>query len=181
MCIRDRNFSAADTFVDYYKLSELKRKVKPILTSVKMLCVPSIPTFYSVNELIDDPITPNSNLGTYTNFVNLLDMCGITVPTDPRKDGRPGSITLLGMSGDDNIVASTAMLFEKNCNRFLGGTKFELENPNDPKEHHNSYLDIAVCGAHMEGLSLNWQLKDLGAHFVQKLSLIHISEPTRPY
>ena len=107
------NFSAADTFVDYYKLSELKRKVKPILNSVKMLCVPSIPTFYSVNELIDDPITPNSNLGTYTNFVNLLDMCGITVPTDPRKDGRPGSITLLGMSGDDNIVASTAMLFEK--------------------------------------------------------------------
>ena len=49
------NFSAADTFVDYYKLSALKRKVKPILTSVKMLCVPSIPTFYSVNELIDDP------------------------------------------------------------------------------------------------------------------------------
>ena len=162
------NFSAADTFEDYYKLSELKRKVKPILTSVQMLCVPSIPTFYSVNELIDDPITPNSNLGTYTNFVNLLDMCGITVPTDPRKDGRPGSITLLGMSGDDNIVASAAILFEKNCNRFLGGTKFELENPNDLKEHHNSYLDIAVCGAHMEGLSLNWQLKDLGAHFVQK-------------
>ena len=162
------NFSAADTFVDYYKLSELKRKVKPILTSVKMLCVPSIPTFYSVNELIDDPITPNSNLGTYTNFVNLLDMCGITVPTDPRKDGRPGSITLLGMSGDDNIVASTAMLFEKNCKRFLGGTKFELENPNDLEEYHDSYLDIAVCGAHMEGLSLNWQLKDLGAHFVQK-------------
>ena len=162
------NFSAADTFVDYYKLSELKRKAKPILTSVKMLCVPSIPTFYSVNELIDDPITPNSNLGTYTNFVNLLDMCGITVPTDPRKDGRPGSITLLGMSGDDNIVASTAMLFEKNCKRFLGGTKFELENPNDLEEYHDSYLDIAVCGAHMEGLSLNWQLKDLGAHFVQK-------------
>ena len=85
-----------------------------------MLCVPSIPTFYSVKDLIEDPITPNSNLGTYTNFVNLLDMCGITVPTDPRRDGRPGSVTLLGMSGDDNIVASTAILFEKNCNRFFG-------------------------------------------------------------
>ena len=139
------NFSAADAFINYYKLSELKRKVKPILTSVKMLCVPSIPTFYSVNELIDDPITPNSNLGTYTNFVNLLDMCGITVPTDPRKDGRPGSITLLGMSGDDNIVASTAMLFEKNCNRFLGGTKFELENTNDLKENQNYYIYIEIC------------------------------------
>ena len=162
------NFSAADTFKDYYQLSKLKRKITPILTSVKMLCVPSIPTFYSVKDLEVDPITPNSNLGTYTNFVNLLDMCGITVPTDPRKDGRPGSITLLGMSGYDNMVASTAILFEKNCNRFLGGTKFKLEKPNDLQENNNSYLDIAVCGAHMEGLSLNWQLKDLGAQFVQK-------------
>jgi allophanate hydrolase len=163
-----KNFSAADTFRDYYKLSELKRKINPILNSVKMLCVPSIPTFYSVKDLEVDPITPNSNLGTYTNFVNLLDMCGITVPTDPRKDGRPGSITFLGMSGDDNIVASIAILFEKNCDRFLGGTKFKLEKPNDLQENNNSYLDIAVCGAHMEGLSLNWQLKDLGAQFVQK-------------
>jgi allophanate hydrolase len=72
------------------------------------------------------------------------------------------------MSGDDNIVASIAILFEKNCDRFLGGTKFKLEKPNDLKENNNSYLDIAVCGAHMEGLSLNWQLKDLGAQFVQK-------------
>ena len=162
------NFSAADTFEDYYKLSELKRKVKPILSSVDMLCVPSIPTFYSVNDLINDPFTPNSNLGTYTNFVNLLDMCGITVPTDPRIDGRPGSITFLAMSGEDNLVASTAILFEKNCKRYLGGTKFELENPNDLKEYHNSSIDIAVCGAHMEGLTLNWQLRDLGAHFVKK-------------
>jgi len=162
------NFSAADTFEDYYKLSELKRKVKPILSSVDMLCVPSIPTFYSVNDLINDPFTPNSNLGTYTNFVNLLDMCGITVPTDPRIDGRPGSITFLAMSGEDNLVASTAILFEKNCKRYLGGTKFELENPNDLKEYLNSSIDIAVCGAHMEGLTLNWQLRDLGAHFVKK-------------
>ena len=68
------NFSASDTFLDYYKLSDLKRKLKPILSSVDMLCVPSIPTFYSVNDLKKDPITPNSNLGTYTNFANLLDM-----------------------------------------------------------------------------------------------------------
>ena len=162
------NFSASDTFLDYYKLSDLKRKLKPILSSVDMLCVPSIPTFYSVNDLKKDPITPNSNLGTYTNFANLLDMCGITVPTDPRIDGRPGSITLLGMSGDDSLVASTAILFEKNCKRYLGGTKFDLENSNDLEEDHTSSIKIAVCGAHMEGLTLNWQLKDLGAHFIQK-------------
>ena len=46
-------------------------------------------------EIAADPIGPNSRLGTYTNFVNLLDMCGIAVPTGERADGRPGSVTLL--------------------------------------------------------------------------------------
>jgi len=30
-----------------------------------------------------DPIGPNSELGTYTNFVNLLDRCALAVPGRP--------------------------------------------------------------------------------------------------
>ncbi|MBV1927247.1 MAG: hypothetical protein KUG62_08805 [Rhodobacteraceae bacterium] len=61
-----------------------------------------VPTFYSVADLEVDPITPNSNNGTYTNFVNLLDMCGIAVPTAPRSYGRPGSVTLLAGPGNQS-------------------------------------------------------------------------------
>ena len=51
--------------------------------------------FVRHEDLAADPIQPNARLGTYTNFVNLMDMAGIAVPTRARSDGKPGSVTLL--------------------------------------------------------------------------------------
>ena len=58
--------------------------------------------------MLADPIVTNSRLGTYTNFVNLLDLCGIAVPTGTRSDGLPMSVTLLAPAGRDDAVASLA-------------------------------------------------------------------------
>ena len=42
-------------------------------------------------DVTADPIGPNSELGTYTNFVNLLGLCALAVPGRFRDDGfRPG-------------------------------------------------------------------------------------------
>ena len=71
-----------------------------------MLCVPTIPTFVTLAEIAADPIGPNAELGTYTNFVNLLDMCGIAVPTGSRADGRPASVTFLATAGRDGLCAA---------------------------------------------------------------------------
>ena len=87
--------SAADAFRGIYRLAALRRQAVAAMAGLDLLAVPTIPTFYSTADLEADPIGPNSRLGTYTNFVNLLDMCGLAVPTGPRSDGRPGSITLL--------------------------------------------------------------------------------------
>lgn len=160
--------SAADAFRGVYRLAELKRAAEPILADLGALCVPTIPTFYSVADLEKDPVTPNSNFGTYTNFVNLLDMCGIAVPTSPRTDGRPGSVTLLSHGGMDAKVASLARLFEKDCSRNLGATPFELPEPKHLATIDDNSMELAVCGAHMTGLPLNWQLTDLGATFVRR-------------
>ena len=92
------------------------------MDKVDMLCVPTIPTFYSVADLQVDPVTPNSRFGTYTNFVNLLDMCGIAVPCSPREDGRPGSVTLLAPGGNDAAVASMADLLHREVNVTPGAT-----------------------------------------------------------
>ncbi len=96
--------------------------VAPLIASVDMLCVPSIPTFVTVAEVEADPIGPNSRLGTYTNFVNLLDLCGLTVPTPPRADGRPGSITLLAPAGRDGLIAALGRRIERWEARTLGAT-----------------------------------------------------------
>lgn len=162
------SLSAADAFRGMYRLQDLKRVAETALADLDLLCVPTIPTFYSVADLEADPVTPNSNFGTYTNFVNLLDMCGIAVPTAPREDGCPGSVTLLARSGQDALTASVARQFEFNCQRKLGATDHDasgiiaLSNPAQSER-----MELAVCGAHMADLPLNWQLTDRGGAFLR--------------
>ncbi|SEP62312.1 allophanate hydrolase [Thalassovita taeanensis] len=160
--------SAADAFRGIYRLADLKRAAEPMLAGLDMLCVPTIPTFYSVADLEADPITPNSNFGTYTNFVNLLDMCGIAVPTAARRDGRPGSVTLLAQAGQDAKVASVARGFEQACSRNMGATPHSVPNPAPLAAAASDTIELAVCGAHMAGLPLNWQLSDRGGQFLRK-------------
>jgi allophanate hydrolase len=106
---RAETLSAVDAFRGLYRLEELRRAVAPILAAADMLCVPSIPTFYSLADLEADPVTPNANLGTYTNFVNLLDLCALAVPTGRRGDGRPGGVTLIARSGGDGRIAAESV------------------------------------------------------------------------
>ena len=169
------SMSAADAFTGFYRLAELKRAAEPMLDGLDVLCVPTIPTFYSVAELEADPVTPNSNLGTYTNFVNLLDMCGIAVPTAPRGDGRPGSVTLLAGAGQDALVAAVARGFEQDCARRMGATSHAVPNPAALPAAQADMIEIAVCGAHMSGLPLNGHLTGLGATFLRK------AQTTREY
>jgi allophanate hydrolase len=160
------SLSAADAFRGMYRLKELARLAEPALAGLDLLCVPTIPTFYTVQDLKDDPITPNSNFGTYTNFVNLLNMCGIAVPTPARSDGRPGSVTLLAKAGQDHLLASVALALEAAGDRTLGATHWPVvQQPLLPAEQYNT-ITIAVCGAHMSGLPLNADLISRGATFV---------------
>ncbi len=162
--------SAADAFRGFYKLQELKRLTGPLIESVDFLCVPTIPTFYSRFDLEADPIGPNSRLGTYTNFVNLLDMCGIAVPVEDRSDGLPGSITLLAPAGRDNQIAAVANTLFKTCNPKLGATGWSLPEPETQGAAavNADEIAVAVVGAHMSGLPLNSELTSLDARFMCK-------------
>lgn len=162
------NYSAADAFRGMYKLADLKRVADEALEGLDLLCVPSIPTFYSTADLDADPVTPNSRLGTYTNFVNLMDFCGITVPTDPRTDNRPGSVTLLARSGQDGTAAALAAQLHHEAEPALGATRAKVPPTiNRPADAGVGEIAIAVVGAHMSGLALNHQLTDRGARFLE--------------
>jgi allophanate hydrolase len=148
--------SATDAFRGFYRLAELRRVCEPLIAAVDLLAVPTIPTFYTCDDLAADPVTPNSNLGTYTNFVNLLDLCALAIPTPARADGRPGSLTLIGPAGHDAALAAAAMALD-------GLTISASQLPEDQ-------IAIAVCGAHMSGLPLNHQLTALGGRFLKAAS-----------
>lgn len=161
--------SADDAFNGIYRLRELSRVAEIAMEGIDALCVPTIPTFYSVADLEADPIGPNSNLGTYTNFVNLLDMCGIAVPTAPRADGRPGSVTFLARAGEDALTAALARGMEHGVQRMLGGTATPLPAPQEPAPQlAEDEIAVVVCGAHMSGLPLNGELANRGGHLLRR-------------
>jgi allophanate hydrolase len=98
--------SAADAFAGLYRLAELRRAAEPIWRAVDMLIVPTLPRPRPIADLLADPITPNAELGTYTNFVNLLDLCALAIPGPTRADGFPSSITLVAPAHRDDPVAA---------------------------------------------------------------------------
>ncbi|MEJ8472522.1 allophanate hydrolase [Roseibium algae] len=161
--------TATDAFRGIYRLKELARKTRPVLDRLDMLCVPTIPTFYSVKDLEDDPITPNSNNGIYTNFVNLLDMCGLAIPVSPRTDGRPGNVTLLAKAEQDGMIANLGVKLEQAAAHELGATGWTLPDEAVPLTPltNSDELALAVCGAHMSGMVLNHELTSRGARFLQ--------------
>ncbi len=74
-------FSAADTFNAMYQLKALQRKAGEVWSEIDVLVTPTAGTIYTIDEVNADPIQTNTNLGYYTNFMNLLDMAAIAVPT----------------------------------------------------------------------------------------------------
>jgi allophanate hydrolase len=108
-------FSATDMFEAFYKLQALRRATEKIWDEIDALVVPTSPIAPKVVDLEADPIGPNSRLGTYTNFVNLLDLCALAVPGPFRSDGMPAGTTLIAPRGHDRILTDLGA-------RIFGGT-----------------------------------------------------------
>lgn len=161
-------FSAEDAFAGLYRLRELKRAVDSIWTKVDMLCVPSVPGPVTLAEIEADPIGPNSRLGTYTNFVNLLGLCAIAVPTGERRDGLPASVTLIGPAGSDALLAGFAHRLHAATSTRLGATDWSLPLRRwRPEPETGGEMPIVVFGAHLSGLPLNEELTSRGAVFAK--------------
>ncbi|TIV28352.1 MAG: allophanate hydrolase, partial [Mesorhizobium sp.] len=161
-----RNLSAADAFRGLYALQAYKSRLALVIASVDLICVPTAPTHYTVDAVLADPIATNSRLGTYTNFVNLLDMCGIAVPTGTRDDGLPMSVTLLAAAGRDGLVAAVARDLHAASGLALGATGWPQSSAQPvgaPAD--DGTIELVVVGAHLSGMPLNGQLKEAGASF----------------
>src|SRR5215469_10141128 len=78
--------TAAETFSALYRLQGLRKVAERTFASFDAIVLPTAPTVYSTSQVLADPILLNSRLGTYTNFVNLLDLCGLALPASMRAD-----------------------------------------------------------------------------------------------
>ncbi|AZO50844.1 MAG: allophanate hydrolase [Mesorhizobium sp.] len=160
-----RNLSAADAFRGFYALQAYKARLAPVIASVDLFCLPTAPIHYTLDAVLADPIATNSRLGTYTNFVNLLDMCGIAVPTGTRADGLPMSVTLLAAAGKDGLLASVARDLHSASDLTLGATGWRQPSAQPAAAPAEDSIELVVVGAHLSGMPLNGQLKNAGARF----------------
>ena len=171
---RGTTYSAVDTFVAMRRLEKLRREAYEVWDSNKIdaLIVPTSSVTPTIKEVQEVPVGINTVLGLYTNFVNLLDLCAMAVPNGFLPYGMPTGITVIGRAFDDHFVYQVGRLFQSSRNLKLGATDYEL-----PPESQNvtsiellhEYVDLAVCGAHMKGLSLNKQLLEVGGTLLREI------------
>ena len=170
-----RNYAAADVYAAMYRLAALRRRSEAVWDDIGALLLPTAGSMYTRAEVEAEPVKLNSNLGYYTNFVNLLDLAAIAVPAAFAADGRPFGVTLVAPAFRDRWLAAAGGALHRAAGVALGATGAS-HPPSDVESATasvavapaDSDMPIAVNGAHMRGLPLNGQLLELGARFVRE-------------
>jgi allophanate hydrolase len=153
--------TASAAFAATYQLEALRQQVAPVWGTIDFLLLPTTPTIYRIDEVLADPVRLNSNLGKYTNFVNLLDLAALAVPAGFRADGLPLGVTLLAPAFSDFELCHVAR-------HFLGQPQSPAERrQRKALERASGRVELAVVGAHLTGLPLNHQLLDRGAIYLE--------------
>jgi allophanate hydrolase len=148
-----RDISAADVFRRFDELQALIAATNPMWDWVDALMLPTTPNHPTLAEVAADPVGVNARLGTYTNFVNLMDLCAIAVPGKPAENERAFGVQLIAPAfADDPLLDLAARWCGEPAAAPVAG----------------AVAQIVVCGAHLTGMPMNSQLLGLGARLVRR-------------
>lgn len=174
-----KGMSATDVWRGLYRFEALKRGTAAEWEKMDVLLLPTAPTTYTVADMMADPIRLNSNLGVYTNFVNLTDLAAIAVPAGFRPNGLPFGVTLIGPAFHDDALAALAGPLHRAGGwgpgrtpaaplpGAAGGDSAAAAGGSGAVATAPDRIAIAVVGAHLAGEPLNGELVGLGATFVR--------------
>jgi allophanate hydrolase len=151
--------SAVDAFRAMYRLAELRRAADEQMEHVDVLALPTTGTIYRIDEVQGNPIALNTNLGRYTNFMNLLDMAGLAVPMGFLSAGVPMGVTLCGPAWSEPMLLSIGQRYQEDLSR-------AVVVPAPVRLEAAAKVKVAVVGAHLSGMPLHWQLEQRGARLV---------------
>lgn len=160
------HFSAVDMIEAEYERADLARKINLALEPFDALMVPTTPTIYKISEVELDPIAKNSHMGAYTNFVNFADLSAIAVPNAIRADGLPTGVTFIAAAWHDQALANFASTWQSATQLKLGTSDqaYSISQPIVSK----ASVQLAVVGAHLTGMPLNFQVTTRSGTFVRK-------------
>ncbi len=164
------HFSATQTFAAQYTLQGFRQQAASLLEQVDVLVTPTAATCYTIDQVQADPMALNARLGYYTNFMNLLDLAAVAVPTGFLPSGVGFGLTLFQRALSDKYLLSVAGALQHHLaiapgNGANGSFQAEYELPTAAV---SGTTPLVVCGAHLEGLPLNWQLLERGACLLER-------------
>jgi allophanate hydrolase len=145
--------SATDAYHGLYELEALRRVAAAAWATIDLLVLPTAGTIYTKEAVEADPIRLNTNLGYYTNFVNLMDLAAVAMPAGFRRDGLPFGVSLIGPAFSDAALLRLASRFGGSATAAAGDAP--------------GCVHVAVVGAHLTGEPLNHQLTERGARLVR--------------
>ncbi|MCW4353354.1 allophanate hydrolase [Hoyosella sp. YIM 151337] len=140
--------SGAALVRDQQRLRELKQRTRLLLDDTDALLVPTAPAHPTLAEVAADPLGVNAMMGTFTNFLNLLDMAAVAVPAGTADGGLFGVSVVTRAFADQVAIDIAAMLTSTQSELFV-----------------SSGTDVAVFGAHMRGFPLNHEIVRAGGRF----------------
>jgi len=159
-------YTARDSFNAYYRLKELKRQTQGLWRDIDLFVTPTAGTHYTKADLQAEPIKYNSNLGYYTNFVNLLDLSAVAAPAGFTSKGLAFGVTFIAPPWAEASMLSLSDAFHRTADLPMGGTNIVLPSESASTVKDDDFIEIAVVGAHLNGLPLNGELTGRGARFV---------------
>ena len=180
--------SAVDAFKASYRLAALKRDSEAVWEKAELMLLPTAATIYSLAELEADPVGLNTRLGRYTNFVNFFDLAAVALPAGFRRDGLPVGVSLIAPAFAEAALLALGDAFQRRLDLPLGATAHRLPPPDAATvPAPASGIAVAVVGAHLSGMPLNFRLRDLGARLLEAARTAPVyrmfrlaGEPARP-
>jgi allophanate hydrolase len=164
-----RGKDAVAAFKAEYALQESRSYAEQLLSQVDFLLSPTAPRSYTVAELLNDPVQLNSNMGYYTNYMNLLDLCGLAVPAGFLDSGAGFGVTMIAPRFREMSLLSHATAWEQDLALPMGATQQRYHRKDElAAVETGQCVEVAVCGAHLSGMPLNWQLNERGATLVSE-------------
>lgn len=148
------NITGTYVYSATYRLAELKRRAQDVFDEITALVTPTAGGFPTLAEVAADPYGPNTQLGYYTNFMNLLDLCAVACPASDSASGLPFGITWIAPAATDHDLLALA----------AGDTAHVPATP------AADTLPLVLFGAHMEGLPLNPSVRAMGASFLEPIT-----------
>lgn len=157
-----------DAFDDFHAVAETRLLSRALFARFDLLAVPTAPGIPTLADLAAEPIAANSRCGTYTNFVNLLDLSALALPSGFRGDGRPAGITLIGPAFAEARLLAVGAALHHAAGLTLGATGEPTPPPEPGAGAGEGEIPLFCIGAHMSGLPLNGQVTALGGRFLRR-------------